>query len=93
MGDSARMKRLIVPGKEALAERQADHGGVGPILFQRLLHGGDLCSAIDFVDHMLVLPGSTIGKHHHGKWHELINDTEDNVEILVVQAAIQESGG
>ena len=35
--------------------------------FQRVLHGGEFASAIDFVDYTIVPPGSTIGKHeHHG---------------------------
>ena len=118
------MQKFFLPRPEDKAEVRNDHGGLGSILFQRVLRREDLASAIDFVDHTVIPPGSTIGKHTHhgneevyfiasgrplmrvngeearleagslsvvrdGEWHELVNDTDVNVEILVVQAALR----
>ena len=42
-----------------------DHGGVGPVLFRRLMDGGAFQAPIDFVDYTIVPPGSSIGLHKH----------------------------
>lgn len=45
--------------------RQAEHSGVGPISFRRLMDADQFKSALDFVDFTIVPPGSTIGRHFH----------------------------
>jgi glyoxylate utilization-related uncharacterized protein len=46
---------------------EANHGGLGPIHFRRLLTGLDFLAPVDFVDFTVIPPGSTIGRHeHHG---------------------------
>jgi mannose-6-phosphate isomerase-like protein (cupin superfamily) len=51
-----------------------DHGGEGTVLFRRLFGPGDWEGSIDFVDHAIVLPGTSIGVHRH----------EGNDEIYLV---------
>jgi quercetin dioxygenase-like cupin family protein len=47
--------------------RSEEHGGLGPIVFRRLLTQRDFATAVDFVDVTSIPPGSTIGVHeHHG---------------------------
>jgi mannose-6-phosphate isomerase-like protein (cupin superfamily) len=107
-------------------QREAEHGGVGPISFRRLMDQVQFNSGLDFVDFTVVPPGSSIGKHFHsgseefyfivngeplicvngrdnrgkpgtlsivrsGEWHSLINDTNSEVTILVVQARVRNS--
>ncbi len=118
------MQKFFPPSAKGKTEVKNNHGGLGSILFERVLHNSDLASAIDFVDHTVIPPGSTIGRHTHqgneeiyfiasgrplirvngeearleagslsvvrdGEWHELVNDTDVDVEILVVQAALR----
>ena len=115
------MNSFVAISEASPIHRSAEHGGIGPISFRRLLASSDFASSIDFVDYTVVPPGSTIGKHFHegneelyyivrgtplvtvngeerrlerndvavvrsGQWHELHNDTADDVEIFVVQA-------
>jgi glyoxylate utilization-related uncharacterized protein len=49
----------------------ADHGGLGPIAFRRLLTDCAFASAIDFVDLSVIPPGSAIGAHEHLDTEEL----------------------
>ena len=114
------MRRFVCPTLDHASQVLSDHGGQGPILFQRVLPGSEFRSKIDFVDCTVIPPGSTIGRHEHhgneeiyfivsgtplmrvsgeekrlqkgalavvrdGEWHELINDTDENVDILVIQ--------
>jgi len=102
---------------------EANHGGLGPIHFRRLLTELDFLAPVDFVDFTVIPPGSTIGFHEHrgndelyfiasgaplmrvgdehrrlvrgsvsvvhsGESHQLINDTQENVEILVIQVRL-----
>jgi mannose-6-phosphate isomerase-like protein (cupin superfamily) len=117
------MTKFVRPDRNHAAQVLNDHGGHGPILFQRVLESSDFRSKIDFVDCTVIPPGSTIGRHEHhgneeiyfivsgtplmrvsgqearlqkgtlsivrhGEWHELINDTNHDVEILVVQVGM-----
>jgi mannose-6-phosphate isomerase-like protein (cupin superfamily) len=118
------MRKFASPARSLATELHNDHGGIGCILFQRVLAGTDFQSAIDFVDYTVIPPGSTIGRHEHhgneeiyfiasgsplmrvdgeearlqignlsvvrnGEWHELINDTDCDVEILVIQVGLR----
>ncbi len=122
------MKKFAFAEKDRSAERRDEHGGTGPILFQRILDDLEFKSPIDFIDYTHVLPGSSIGRHEHhgneeiyfvaagtplmrvngeearlrrgsfavvrdGEWHELVNDTAWNVEILVIQVGLKECLG
>ncbi len=117
------MKTFASPDNQFAAVVPNDHGGIGDILFQRILDSTEFRSAIDFVDYTIIPPGSTIGKHEHhgneelyfiasgnplmrvngeearlhrgslsivrdGEWHELINDSSQDVELLVIQAGL-----
>jgi mannose-6-phosphate isomerase-like protein (cupin superfamily) len=114
------MKKFVSPEEVAAIHRSAEHGGVGPIVFRRLMASEQFESKIDFLDLTVIPPNSTIGRHDHtgneelyfivsgtplmrvdgierrlrradvtlvrsGGWHELVNDTRDDVEIFVVQ--------
>ena len=114
------VRNFVSSNDVAQVHRAAEHGGVGPITFRRLMASVDFATNVDFLDLTIVPPGSTIGRHRHsgneefyfivngaplmrvdgeerrirrsdiavvhsGEWHELINDTEDDVEIFVVQ--------
>jgi mannose-6-phosphate isomerase-like protein (cupin superfamily) len=114
------MKKFVSPDEVAAIDRAAEHGGIGPIVFRRLMAADQFESKIDFLDLTIIPPNSTIGRHGHtgneelyfivsgtplmrvdgaerrlrradvtvvrsGGWHELVNDTADDVEIFVVQ--------
>lgn len=115
------MKLWFVDGsRSGISVRMNEHDGCGPIRFSRLLSSSSFESRVDFVDHTIIPPGSTIGRHEHigneefyfvargaplirvddqevraargtvaivrsGQSHELVNDTDEDVEILVVQ--------
>jgi mannose-6-phosphate isomerase-like protein (cupin superfamily) len=51
--------------------RSAEHGGVGPIEFRRVLDKADFNAPVDFVDYTVIPPGSTIGLHRHEANEEL----------------------
>lgn len=117
------MKAFVSAGDVAGIERSAEHGGTGPIVFRRLLHGDEFQSNIDFIDATVIPAQSTIGRHEHngseelyyivdgtpivrvrdeerrlragdvavvhsGESHELINDTDADVTIFVVQVGL-----
>ena len=51
------------------AERQqrgSSHGGQGPVDLYEIWGRGDFESSVDFIDRMVVPPGSTVGTHRHG---------------------------
>jgi quercetin dioxygenase-like cupin family protein len=62
---------FVVTSAFPAIERSAEHGGVGPIRFRRLLASSQLASNIDFVDYTVIPPGSTIGRHFHVGTEEL----------------------
>jgi mannose-6-phosphate isomerase-like protein (cupin superfamily) len=117
------MTKFVCPNRDHASQVLNDHGGQGPILFQRVLQGSEFRSEIEFVDCTVIPPSSTIGRHEHhgneeiyfvvsgtplmrvsgeearlqkgalsivrdGEWHELINDTDQDVEILVIQVGM-----
>jgi mannose-6-phosphate isomerase-like protein (cupin superfamily) len=47
------------------------HGGDGRILFARLFEKGFLRSACNFVDYAVLPPGTSIGRHRHGRNEEI----------------------
>jgi quercetin dioxygenase-like cupin family protein len=51
--------------------RSGEHGGVGPIVFRRLLDASQFASNIEFADYTIVPPGTTIGRHVHEGNEEL----------------------
>ncbi len=51
--------------------RSDEHDGHGPIIFRRLMTGGDFAASVDFVDVTRIPPGSTIGMHRHEASEEL----------------------
>lgn len=114
------MKKFVSSQNVPPIHRASEHGGIGPIVFRRLMEASEFSTNIDFLDLTIVPAGSTIGRHEHvgndelyfivageplvrvddverrlrrsdvcvvrsGGHHELINDTQDDVEIFVVQ--------
>ena len=56
------------------AERQqqaSSHGGTGPVALFGIWEKTDFQSNIDFIDRVVVPPGSTIGVHRHGNNEEM----------------------
>ena len=56
------------------AERQhqeSSHGGSGPVGLYEIWSKSDFKSDIDFLDRVVVPPGSTIGTHRHGNNEEM----------------------
>jgi hypothetical protein len=51
--------------------RSEEHGGLGPIVFRRLLTRTDFAAPVDFVDVTRIPAGSTIGMHRHDDSEEL----------------------
>ena len=45
--------------------RVVAHAGAGTIDFLRVVHAGQLSGGVNFVDHAVLPPGSTIGRHQH----------------------------
>ena len=117
------MKRFATPDEVGAVILQEDHGGVGHIIFRRLLESQDFQAHVDFIDFTIIPPQSIIGTHKHiqneeaylvvqgnplvsiddeenrllpgsvavvrsGQTHQLINDTQNDVSIFVVQVPI-----
>ena len=110
------------------AEKQLQknsHGGTGPVDLYEIWGKSDFESNVDFLDRVVVPPGSTIGFHKHGKneemyivlegtglmniedeeivvkegdmilnpaegRHGLTNDSDKNIDVLVVQVSTNE---
>lgn len=122
------MKKFASVDGDSAIERRDEHGGRGPIQFQRILNSLEFRSPVDFIDYTHVPSGSSIGRHEHhgneeiyfvtagtplmrvngeearlrrgsfavvrdGEWHELVNDTAWNVEIMVIQVGLKERLG
>ena len=103
--------------------QQGSHGGIGPVELFEIWQKSDFESDIDFIDRVVVLPGSTIGFHQHGMneemyillegtglmkigddevvvkkgdmilnpaggRHGLTNNSEKNIDLLVLQVSI-----
>lgn len=54
--------------------QESSHGGSGPVELFEIWGSTDFKSDIDFIDRVIVPPGSTIGFHKHG----------DNEEMYIV---------
>lgn len=46
------------------------HGGTGTLLFKRLAERRDLSGGCNFIDHAILPPGVSIGRHRHGTTQE-----------------------
>jgi len=46
------------------------HGGVGHIQFCRVVETGGLAGGVNFIDHAVLAPGVSIGRHRHGEGEE-----------------------
>ena len=56
------------------AEKQpqdSSHGGDGPVDLYEIWGGADFRSDVDFIDRVVVPPGSTVGYHRHGGNEEM----------------------
>lgn len=51
--------------------QQSSHGGEGPVALYEIWGGSEFASNVDFVDRVVVPPGSTIGTHRHGENEEM----------------------
>jgi mannose-6-phosphate isomerase-like protein (cupin superfamily) len=51
--------------------QKASHGGAGPVELYEIWGKADFESNVDFIDRVVVPPGSTIGFHKHGKNEEM----------------------
>ena len=45
--------------------RVVAHAGVGTIDFLRVVHPGQLAGGVNFIDHAVLPPGASIGRHRH----------------------------
>ena len=105
--------------------QENSHGGTGEVNLFEIWGNSDFKSGIDFIDRVVVPPGSTIGFHKHGEneemyivlegkalmkieendvtvnkgdmilnpaggRHGLANNSDENIEILVIQICINE---
>jgi len=56
------------------AEKQvqsSSHGGEGPVDLYEIWGGADFQTAVDFLDRVVVPPGTTVGYHRHGENEEM----------------------
>lgn len=51
--------------------REGSHGGLGPYELFEIWGRTDFSSNVDFMDRMLVPPGSSVGLHKHGNNEEM----------------------
>ena len=47
------------------------HGGTGEILFNRVLEGSQFRGPWNFIDYAVLPPGTSIGRHTHGRNEEV----------------------
>ena len=66
------MKRNFITAERQ--PQQSSHGGSGPVDLYEIWGKDDFKSKVDFIDRVVVPPGSTIGFHRHG----------DNEEMYIV---------
>lgn len=50
--------------------RVVAHEGVGQIDFSRIVESGALVGGVNFIDHAVLPPGASIGRHRHGDAEE-----------------------
>jgi mannose-6-phosphate isomerase-like protein (cupin superfamily) len=65
------VKPQVLRLDELPLESVVAHGGVGQILFRRLLAAADFEAPCNFVDYAVLPPGASIGRHRHGENEEL----------------------
>ncbi len=65
------IKNFLRAGREV---QESSHGGDGPVALYEIWDRSEFASNVDFLDRVVVPPGSTIGVHRHG----------DNEEMYVV---------
>ncbi|NQV47899.1 MAG: cupin domain-containing protein [Rhodospirillaceae bacterium] len=51
--------------------QESSHGGQGPVDLYEIWAGPDFKSNVDFMDRVVVPPGSTVGTHKHGNNEEM----------------------
>lgn len=64
--------------KTRLQRQPSSHGGSGPVALYEIWEKADFKSNIDFVDRVIVPPGSDIGFHQHGNNEEMYVLLEGN---------------
>ncbi|MEM7223066.1 MAG: cupin domain-containing protein [Pseudomonadota bacterium] len=65
---SAKIKSFLRTEKQA---QESSHGGEGPVDLYEIWDKSDFASRIDFIDRVVVPPGSTVGTHTHGNNEEM----------------------
>ena len=72
--------------------QETSHGGTGAVDLYEIWGNSDFRSNVDFIDRLVVPPGSTVGFHKHGKNEEMYIVLEgtgwmkiENEEIAVVK--------
>lgn len=78
------MTSLIRNFLDAPADRRdSSHGGRGPYELFEIWGGSDFASNVDFMDRMVVPPGSTVGLHKHGNNEEMYVVLEGQATMTV----------
>ena len=62
------IKNFLTANKQI---QQSSHHGSGAVELYEIWQKADFCSSVDFFDRVVVLPGSTIGFHKHGRNEEM----------------------
>ncbi|MFE1344983.1 cupin domain-containing protein [Streptomyces sp. NPDC058757] len=62
--------RPVVNLRELFAAKEHDHGGRGTILAHRILARGAGSPGASFIDLAVLPPGTSIGRHRHGRDRE-----------------------
>ncbi len=116
------IKNFLTTDKQS---QESSHGGTGSVDLYEIWGNSDFKSGIDFIDRVVVQPGSTIGFHKHGEneemyivlkgrglmkieddeiaikkgdmilnpaggRHGLVNNSDEDIDILVLQVSINE---
>lgn len=116
------IKNYLVTEKQ---RQESSHGGTGAVDLYEIWGNSDFKSNVDFIDRVVVPPGSTVGFHKHdnneemyivldgtglmkienkevsiskgdmilnpvGGRHGLVNNSSENIDLLVVQINVDE---
>jgi len=106
--------------------QDSSHGGKGSVDLYEIWQSSDFKSDVDFMDRVVIPPGTTVGTHRHGSneemyivldgegtmtienesvaikkgdmilnpahgEHGLVNDSNADIELLVIQIGLQET--
>ena len=68
--------------------QESSHGGTGPVQLYEIWQNADFKSNIDFVDRVVIPPGSTVGFHQHGNNEEMYIVLEGSGVMMIEEQEV-----